>query len=102
MLFFTSTVMAFVIFFFTWMLGVTYIAARIGALKDGETPSLWVGFFLFVAPVIVAILGRRVIRRVIPLIMGSALLIILAVVGLFVVLTLASVALSGFHWPGAH
>jgi hypothetical protein len=101
-MFFASTFMAFVIFFVTWMVCVTYIANRAGALKEGETPSLWVGFFLFIAPVIVAIAGRKVIRRVIPIVMSSALLIVVVIVGLLVLLTGASVFLSGLHWPGAH
>lgn len=102
-LFFMSTPMAFVIFFVAWAIGVTIVAKRAGALEEGVTPPLWVGFALFVAPVIVAIVGRKLIRRVIPLIMGSGLLIVLAIVGFFVLL----MGISMFHslffdWHGAH
>lgn len=103
MLFFTSTPMAFVIFFLAWFVGCTYLADRTGAYQEGVTPSLWLGFGLFVAPVILAIVGRKVIRRVIPLIMGSGLLVVFVSVG-FIVLMLGLSMFVGcfFHWPGAH
>lgn len=102
-MFFTSTPMAFVVFFLAWILGVVFLADRTGAYREDETPSLWLGFALFIAPIIVAILGRKVIRRVIPAIMGSGLLILLVIVSLFLLLMGLSMFLGlFFHWPGAH
>lgn len=102
-LFFTSAPMAFVIFFFTWFVGCAYLADRTGAYREGETPSLWLAFGLFVAPVILAIVGRKVIRRVIPVIMGSGLVVVLVAVGLFVLLMGVSMFVGCFfHWPGAN
>ena len=103
MLFFTSAPMAFVIFFVAWFVGCAYLADRTGAYQEGVTPSLWLGFGLFVAPIILAIVGRKVIRRVIPLVMGSGLMVLLVVVGLFVLLMGLSMFVGCFfHWPGAH
>lgn len=102
-LFFTSAPMAFVIFFVAWFVGCTYLADRTGAYQEGKTPSLWLGFGLFIAPVILAIVGRKVIRRVIPIIMGSGLMVVLVAVGLFVLLMGVSMFVGCFfHWPGAH
>lgn len=103
LLFFTSAPMAFLIFFVTWIFGVAIVAVRTGAYREDQEPSLWLGFFLFVAPVILAVVGRKVIRRVIPIIMGSGLMILFALVGLFVLLMGLSMFLGlFFHWPGAH
>lgn len=102
-LFFTSVPMAFVIFFVAWFVGCAYLADRTGAYQEGVEPSLWLGFGLFVAPVILAIVGRKIIRRVIPVIMGSGLMILAVAVGLFVLLMGASMLFGlFFHWPGAH
>lgn len=95
--------MAFVIFFVAWFVGCGIFAIRTGAYEEGVEPPLWLGFMLFVAPIILAVVGRKVIRRVIPIIMASGLLIVAVVVGLFLLLMGASMVFGlFFHWPGAH
>jgi hypothetical protein len=102
-LLFTSVPMAFVIFFVVWFVGCAYLADRTGAYREGETPSLWLAFGLFVAPVILAIVGRKVIRRVIPFVMASGLMVVLVAVSIFVLLMGVSMFVGCFfHWPGAH
>jgi hypothetical protein len=102
-MFLTSAPMAFVVFFVAWFFGATLFADRAGFLAEGATPPLWFAFVLFVAPVILAVVGRKVIRRVIPIIMGSALLLVLAIVGFFLLWMGFSMTYSLlFDWPGAH
>ncbi len=102
-LFFTSAPMAFVIFFVSWFVGCTFLAVRTGVYQEGVEPPLWLGFALFVAPIIVAIVGRKVIRRVIPIIVGSGVLIVSVIAGLLLLLLGASMIFGlFFHWPGAH
>lgn len=83
---FTSGPMAIIAFIVTWMFGSTYLAVRTGQYVEGEDPELWVGFVILVLPFILAYVLRKPIRKVVPIIMGSAVFIIISIPALILTL----------------
>jgi len=73
---FTSAPMAFIAFIVTWIFGSTYVLMRRGLLVEGEDPELWIGFVILVLPFILAYVLRKPIRKVVPIILGSGVLLI--------------------------
>jgi len=98
----TSTPMAFVVFIGAWILGSMVLAVRTGLYVEGEDPALWVGFVILVLPFILAYVLRRPIRRYIPVVMGSGLLIVLALFFVFAVyMTISMFYGLFFDWDSA-
>jgi len=93
-----------VVFVVAWIFGGTYLAVKTGVYVEGQREApLWLGFAIFVLPVILAWVLRRPIRRVVPVLMGSALMIVFTIVMFFVLLMGVSMIHNLlFDWPGAH
>ena len=98
----TSKAMAFIVFIVTWIFGTLYLAVQSGYYVEGEDPALWVGFGVLVLPFILAFVLRKPIAKFVPIIMGSGLLIVLALFVIFLTwMTISMVLGFFFHWPGA-
>lgn len=101
-LFFTSRPVAYVVFVLAWLFGWTYLGDRFGYLESEVTPPLWFGFVALVLPFILVVVLRRPIGKIIPVIMGSGLMILLVFI-VYLLLLMGVSMLHGlfFDWPGA-
>lgn len=98
----TSKAVAFFVFIVTWVFGALYLVDRSGHYVEGEDPALWVGFVVLVLPFILAVVLRKPIAKFVPVIMGSGILIVVALFFIFAVyMTIAMVLGFFFYWPGA-
>ena len=88
--------MAYIGFIVVWVFGTMYLAVRNGWYVEEEDPALWVGFLVLVMPFIMAYVLRKPIRKVMPVIMGSFVLIILSIPALILTFWVVGEILSFF------
>lgn len=98
----TSKAVAFIVFIVMWVFGSFYLVDRAGYYVEGEDPALWVGFVVLVLPFILAFVLRKPIAKFVPVVMGSGILIAVALFFIVGALMAISMVLGlFFHWPGA-
>lgn len=83
---FTSRPMAYIAFIVAWVFGGTYLAQRRGLLVSGQDAPLGVGLAIVVLPFILAYVLRKPIQKVVPVILGSGVMILLLIPALILTL----------------